>query len=189
VVTRNFLFKTKSHSPKHKLLLGMRWLQLISRKHLNAKNCLQMEMDVSFVWMQERVLESWIYLPKNHAALTAREIIIANNLKPEQSINANLNYIKKINFDNGTFIGIETSFSIRDSAINCFGLRYESQPNYLWQHQWLCDKRNQYKYRFQFSKWIKIITGASLLDNKKRWKWPKRNPFLTEKFTATWCFI
>jgi outer membrane receptor for ferrienterochelin and colicins len=39
----------------------------------------------------------------------AREIIIANNLKPEQSINANLNYIKKINFDNGTFIGIETS--------------------------------------------------------------------------------
>jgi outer membrane receptor for ferrienterochelin and colicins len=47
----------------------------------------------------------------DHAALTgAREIIIANNLKPEQSINANLNYIKKINFDNGTFIGIETSF-------------------------------------------------------------------------------
>jgi outer membrane receptor for ferrienterochelin and colicins len=48
---------------------------------------------------------------EDHAALTgAREIIIANNLKPEQSINANLNYIKKINFDNGTFMALKLLF-------------------------------------------------------------------------------
>jgi hypothetical protein len=35
--------------------------------------------------------------------------------------------------------------------------------------------RNQYKYRF-FSKWIKIITGASLLDNKTL-KMAEKNAF------------
>jgi outer membrane receptor for ferrienterochelin and colicins len=48
---------------------------------------------------------------EDHAALTgAREIIIANNLKPEQSINANLNYIKKINFDNGPLLALKLRF-------------------------------------------------------------------------------
>jgi hypothetical protein len=61
-------------------------LQLVSRKHLNTKN-LQMKLnDNNIIRLNAgtgfRVVN---YLP-NHAALTgAREIIIANNLKPEQS--------------------------------------------------------------------------------------------------------
>jgi outer membrane receptor for ferrienterochelin and colicins len=43
-------------------------------------------------------------------ALTgSREVIIMEELKPERSFNANLNFLKKIYTNNGTFIGLETT--------------------------------------------------------------------------------
>jgi outer membrane receptor for ferrienterochelin and colicins len=62
---------------------------------------------ISFVWIERVLGELFTEDPYFDWLL---EIIIANNLKPDNP-NANLNYIKKINFDNRTFIGIETSFS------------------------------------------------------------------------------
>jgi outer membrane receptor for ferrienterochelin and colicins len=126
---------------------------------------------------------------EDHAALSgARDVIIANNLKPEQSINANLNYIKKINFDNGTFIGIETSlFHTRFS--NKIISDYDTNPNQI-----IYDNINGYAISqgistnidFNFPNGLKIITGASLLDNKNVENGRKQTPILTEKFTATW---
>jgi outer membrane receptor for ferrienterochelin and colicins len=47
---------------------------------------------------------------EEHAALTgSREVIVLEELKPERSYNANLNYLKKMYTKNGTFIGLETS--------------------------------------------------------------------------------
>jgi outer membrane receptor for ferrienterochelin and colicins len=46
---------------------------------------------------------------EEHAALTgSREVIVLEELKPERSYNANLNYLKKMYTKNGTFIGLET---------------------------------------------------------------------------------
>jgi outer membrane receptor for ferrienterochelin and colicins len=45
-----------------------------------------------------------------HAALTgSRDVIVLEELKPERSFNANINYLKKIYTNNGNFIGLETS--------------------------------------------------------------------------------
>ncbi|RTZ02192.1 TonB-dependent receptor [Flavobacterium sp. RSP49] len=177
---------------KHKLLLGMRYdynsfhgniftPRLAYKWKLNDNNIIRLNTGTGF-----RVVNLFT---EDHAALTgAREVIIANNLKPEQSVNANLNYIKKINFDNGTFIGIETSlFHTRFS--NKIISDYVTDPNQI-----IYDNINGYAISqgisanidFNFPNGLKIITGASLLDNKNVQNGRKENPILTEKFTATW---
>jgi len=177
---------------KHKLLLGMRYdynsfhgsiltPRIAYKWKLNDNNIIRLNAGTGF-----RVVNLFT---EDHAALTgAREILIANNLKPEQSINANLNYIKKINFDNGTFIGIETSF-FHTRFSNKIVSDYDTNPNQI-----IYDNINGYAISqgistnidFNFPNGLKIITGASLLDNKNVENGRKETPFLTEKFTATW---
>ena len=177
---------------KHKLLLGMRYdyntfhgsiltPRIAYKWKLNDNNIIRLNAGTGF-----RVVNLFT---EDHAALTgAREIIIVNNLKPEQSINANLNYIKKINFDNGTFIGIETSF-FHTRFSNKIVSDYDTNPNQI-----IYDNINGYAISqgistnidFNFPNGLKIITGASLLDNKNVENGRKETPFLTEKFTATW---
>ena len=177
---------------KQKLLLGMRYdynsihgsiitPRIAYKWKLNDNNIIRLNAGTGF-----RVVNLFT---EDHAALTgAREIIIANNLKPEQSINANLNYIKKINFDNGTFVGIETSF-FHTRFSNKIISDYDTNPNQI-----IYNNINGYAISqgistnidFNFPNGLKIITGASLLDNKNVENKRKETPFLTEKFTATW---
>lgn len=177
---------------KQKLLLGMRYdynsfhgsiltPRIAYKWKLNDTNILRLNAGTGF-----RVVNLFT---EDHAALTgAREIVIANNLKPEQSINANLNYIKKINFSNGTFIGIETSvFHTRFG--NKIVSNYKTDPNKI-----IYDNINGYAISqgistnidVNFPNGLKIITGASFLDNKNVENGVKETPFLTENFTATW---
>ena len=177
---------------KQKLLLGMRYdynsfhgsiltPRLAYKWKLNDNNILRLNAGTGF-----RVVNLFT---EDHAALTgAREIVIANNLKPEQSINANLNYIKKINFSNGTFIGIETAlFHTRFS--NKIVSDYKTDPNKI-----IYDNINGYAISqgistnidVNFPNGLKIITGASFLNNKNVENGVKETPFLTENFTATW---
>jgi outer membrane receptor for ferrienterochelin and colicins len=92
---------------KQKLLLGMRYdYNSIHGSILTPRIAYKWKLNDNNIILNAgtgfRVVNLFT---EDHAALTgAREIIIANNLKPEQSINANLNYIKKINFDNGTLL-------------------------------------------------------------------------------------
>jgi outer membrane receptor for ferrienterochelin and colicins len=177
---------------KHKLLLGMRYdynsfhgsiltPRVAYKWKLNDNNIIRLNAGTGF-----RVVNLFT---EDHAALTgAREIVIANNLKPEKSINANLNYIKKINFDNGTFIGIETSF-FHTRFSNKIVSDYDTNPNQI-----IYDNISGYAISqgistnidFNFPNGLKIITGASLLDNKNVENGQKETPFLTENFTATW---
>lgn len=47
---------------------------------------------------------------EDHAALTgSRDVIIAEELEPEESFNVNLNFLKKIYGDNGTFVSLDAS--------------------------------------------------------------------------------
>jgi outer membrane receptor for ferrienterochelin and colicins len=177
---------------KHKLLLGMRYdynsfhgsiltPRLAYKWKLNDNNILRLNAGTGF-----RVVNLFT---EDHAALTgAREIVIANNLKPEQSINANLNYIRKINFIDGTFIGIETAlFHTRFG--NKIVSDYITDPNKI-----IYDNINGYAISqgistnidVNFPNGLKIITGASLLNNKNVENGVKETPFLTENFTATW---
>ena len=177
---------------KHKLLLGMRYdynsfhgsiltPRVAYKWKLNDNNILRLNAGTGF-----RVVNLFT---EDHAALTgAREIVVANNLKPEQSINVNLNYIKKINFSNGTFIGIETAlFHTRFS--NKIVSDYKTDPNKI-----IYDNINGYAISqgistnidVNFPNGLKIITGASFLNNINVENGVKETPFLTENFTATW---
>ena len=126
---------------------------------------------------------------EDHAALTgSRDVVIANDLNPEKSINANLNYIQKINFSNGTFIGIETTaFYTRFS--NKIISDYETDPNKI-----IYDNIDGYAISqgistnvdVNFTNGLKFILGATILDNKNVENGISERPFLTENFTGTW---
>ncbi len=126
---------------------------------------------------------------EDHAALTgSRDVIIKNDLKPEQSVNVNLNYIQKINFGNGTFMGIETTaFYTRFS--NKIISDYETNPNEI-----IYDNIDGYAISqgistnidLNFPSGLKFIVGATVLDNKNVENGVSERPFLTENFTGTW---
>ena len=179
-------------SEKHKLLAGLRYdynsdhgnivtPRLAYKFKINDNNIIRFNTGTGF-----RVVNLFT---EDHAALTgSREVIIKSNLNPEQSINANLNYIKKVNFNNGTFIGIETTiFYTRFS--NKIISDFESDPNKI-----IYDNIDGYAISqgisanidVNFPNGIKVIAGATLLDNQNVENGISERPLLTERFTATW---
>ncbi len=187
-----FLQDEIAFNEKNKLLLGLRYdynsihgsivtPRIAYKLKINENNIVRLNAGTGF-----RVVNLFT---EDHAALTgSREVEIKNDLKPEQSINVNLNYIKKFNFENGTFIGIETSaFFTRFS--NKIVNDYQSDPNKI-----IYDNINGYAISqgitsnmdINFTNGLKIITGVSFLDNKNVQDGKSEIPFLTERFTATW---
>ncbi|MBZ4044023.1 TonB-dependent receptor [Flavobacterium hibisci] len=179
-------------SPKSQILLGMRYdynsihgsiltPRIAYRFKANENTIFRLNAGTGF-----RVVNLFT---EDHAALTgSRDVVIANNLNPEQSVNVNLNYIQKINFGNGTFMGIETTaFYTRFS--NKIISDYESDPNKI-----IYDNIEGYALSqgistnidLNFPSGLKFIVGATLLDNKNVENGISETPFLTEKFTGTW---
>ena len=177
---------------KNKLLLGLRYdynsfhgsiftPRMAYKLKLNDNNIIRLNAGTGF-----RVVNLFT---EDHASLTgSREVVIKNNLKPEQSINVNLNYIKKFNFENGTFIGLETSaFYTRFS--NKIINDYLTNPNQI-----IYDNINGYAISqgittnldVNFANGLKIITGVSILDNRNVENGTSVIPVLTERFTGTW---
>lgn len=179
-------------SPKSQVLLGMRYdynsihgsiftPRFAYRFKANENTIFRLNAGTGF-----RVVNLFT---EDHAALTgSRDVIILSDLKPEQSINVNLNYIQKINFGNGTFMGIETTaFYTRFS--NKIISDYETDPNKI-----IYDNIDGYAISrgistnvdLNFQSGLKFIVGATVLDNKNVENGISERPFLTENFTATW---
>ena len=179
-------------SPKSQILLGARYdynsihgsiftPRLAYRFKANENSIFRFNAGTGF-----RVVNLFT---EDHAALTgSRDVVVANNLNPEKSINANLNYIQKINFSNGTFIGIETTaFYTRFS--NKIISDYETDPNKI-----IYDNIDGYAISqgistnvdVNFTNGLKFILGATVLDNKNVENGISERPFLTENFTGTW---
>ncbi|KAF2515517.1 TonB-dependent receptor [Flavobacterium zhairuonense] len=179
-------------SPKSQVLLGMRYdynsihgsiftPRFAYRFKANENTIFRLNAGTGF-----RVVNLFT---EDHAALTgSRDVVIANDLKPEKSVNVNLNYIQKINFGNGTFMGIETTaFYTRFS--NKIISDYESDPNKI-----IYDNIDGYALSqgistnvdLNFPSGLKFIVGATVLDNKNVQNGISERPFLTENFTATW---
>ncbi|WP_100842652.1 TonB-dependent receptor domain-containing protein [Flavobacterium sp. 5] len=187
-----FLQDEITFSEKHKILLGIRYdynsihgniftPRFAYKWKINNNNILRFNTGTGF-----RVVNLFT---EDHAALTgSREVVITNNLDPEKSINANLNYIKKIYFDNGTFVGIETTaFYTRFS--NKIVSDYETDPNKI-----IYDNINGYALSqgiscntdINFTNGLKFILGATYMDVSNVENGIKTRPFLTENFTGTW---
>ncbi len=179
-------------SPKSQVLLGMRYdynsihgsiftPRFAYRFKANENTIFRLNAGTGF-----RVVNLFT---EDHAALTgSRDVVIANNLNPEKSVNVNLNYIQKINFGNGTFMGIETTaFYTRFS--NKIISDYETDPNKI-----IYDNIDGYAISqgistnvdLNFPSGLKFIVGATVLDNKNVENGISQRPFLTENFTGTW---
>lgn len=187
-----FLQDEITFTEKHKILLGLRYdynsihgnivtPRFAYKLKFNDNNILRFNAGTGY-----RVVNLFT---EDHAALTgSREVVIANNLNPEKSINANINYIKKIYFNSGTFIGIETTaFHTRFS--NKIIADYDTDPNKI-----IYDNIDGYAVSqgistnidVNFNNGLKLIAGATIMDVSNIENGVRERPYLTEKFTATW---
>ncbi len=126
---------------------------------------------------------------EDHAALTgAREVVITEALNPERSANLNLNYLKKIYADNGTFIGIDVSaFYTRFS--NQILPDYDTNPNQI-----IYDNLNGKSVSQGISanletvlpNGLRFLVGATYQDVSQTENGISTQQILTESFTGTW---
>jgi outer membrane receptor for ferrienterochelin and colicins len=126
---------------------------------------------------------------EEHAALTgSREVIVLEELKPERSFNANLNYLKKIYTNNGTFIGLETTAWYTRFS-NSIIPDYDSNPNQIIYKNldgYAVTKGISTNVDMVFNNGLKLILGATYMDVSKTENNTTTQQILTEKISATW---
>lgn len=126
---------------------------------------------------------------EDHAALTgAREVIIAEELKPERSVNVNLNYLKKVYADNGTFVGIEAS-AFYTHFSNVILPDYDTNPNQIIYDN--LDGKSVSKgvsanIDLVLPNGLKFLVGATWQDVSNTENGVTSRQILTESITGTW---
>lgn len=126
---------------------------------------------------------------EEHAALTgAREVVIVEELKPERSINVNLNYLKKIYSNNGTFIGIDAS-AFYTHFSNIILPDYDTNPNQIIYDNLDGKSVSQgvsANLDMVFANGLRFLVGATWLDVSNTENGIRERQILTESFTGTW---
>jgi outer membrane receptor for ferrienterochelin and colicins len=183
-----------SLAEKHKLLLGMRYdynsnhgniltPRFAYKWTLNENNILRLNAGTGF-----RVVSLFT---EDHAALTgSREVVITEQLKPERSYNANLNFIKKFYFESGNFMSMDAS-AWYTHFNNQIIPDYFSNPNqiiYSNLQGYGVSRGLSANFEMTFTNGLQVLAGTSLLEvfSKNESSDKKIRPFLNEKWTATW---
>jgi outer membrane receptor for ferrienterochelin and colicins len=183
-----------SLAEKHKLLLGMRYdynsnhgniltPRFAYKWTLNENNILRLNAGTGF-----RVVSLFT---EDHAALTgSREVVITEQLKPERSYNANLNFIKKFYFESGNFMSMDAS-AWYTHFNNQIIPDYFSNPNqiiYSNLQGYGVSRGLSANFEMTFTTGLQVLAGTSLLEvfSKNESSDKKIRPFLNEKWTATW---
>lgn len=181
-----------SFSKKHSLLLGLRYdydkrhgsiitPRSAYRWKVTDNDILRLNLGTGF-----RVVNLFT---EEHAALTgSRDVIIAEELKPEQSININLNYLKKIYSDNGLMVNLELS-GFYTHFSNAIIPDYDTNPNQI-----IYDnlkgksvaKGFSGNLDFVFPNGLKSTLGATLQDVSNTENGITTKQILTENFSGTW---
>jgi len=178
---------------KHKLLLGFRYdynsahgniytPRMGYKWTINDKNSIRLNTGTGY-----RVVNLF---SEDHRSLTgSRKVTILGKLEPEQSYNANLNYLKKIYTPNGTFIGLDATafYTYFKNKINS---DIDSDPSKI-----IFQNESNYSVSsgisanadIAFNNGFKIMLGGTYLDafNMKD-NGEKEVPLKTERFTGTW---
>lgn len=176
----------------HKLLLGFRYdfnsvhgniytPRFAYKWSVNDKNIIRLNAGTGF-----RVVNLFT---EEHAALTgARTVEVKEELKPERTYNVNLNYLKKMYVQNGTFIGLDAT-----AWYTYFNNRivpdFETDPNKI-----IYDNLNGYAVSkgvslnvdVAFVNGLKILAGGTVQDVSTREDGVRQQQLLTEKFTGVW---
>jgi len=177
---------------KHKVLLGARYdynnnhgsiftPRLAYKWKINDNNILRFNTGTGF-----RIVNLFT---EEHAALTgSREVIVLEELKPERSFNANLNYLKKIYTKNGNFIGLETTAWYTRFS-NSIIPDYDTNPNQIIYKNldgYAVTKGISTNVDMVFNNGLKMILGATYMDVSKTENNTTTQQILTEKISATW---
>lgn len=179
-------------SQRHKLLLGFRYdhnnihgniftPRIAYKLSVNDNTIFRLNAGTGF-----RVVNLFT---EDHAALTgARDVIILNDLKPEKSYNVNLNFIKKIYFNSGAFLGLDAT-AFYTYFTNRIVPDYETNPNQI-----IYDNLNGHAVSKGISlnadlnlpNGLKFILGGTLMENTLTENGITEQQMLTEKFMGTW---
>lgn len=126
---------------------------------------------------------------EEHAALTgSRDVIVTENLNPEKSFNVNLNYLKKIRFENASSLGFEISAWFTHFS-NQIIPDYDTNPNqiiYKNLNGFSETKGVSMNIDYMSNFGLKAILGASILNSENTKDGVTSIPILTEKYSANW---
>ena len=176
----------------HKILLGARYdynsnhgniftPRFAYKWKINNNNILRFNTGTGF-----RIVNLFT---EEHAALTgSREVIVLEDLKPERSYNANLNYLKKIYTNNGNFIGVETT-AWYTHFTNSIIPDYDTNPNQIIYKNldgYAVTKGISSNIDMVFNNGLKFILGATFMDVSKVENGKRTPQILTEKISGTW---
>ena len=126
---------------------------------------------------------------EEHAALTgAREVIIKDELNPEESYNITLNYLKKLYLKNGMYFAIDTS-AWYTYFTNAIIPDYDTNPNQIIYDN--LDGFSQssglsFNIDAVFGSGIRASIGATYQDVSKTENGIKTPQILTEKYSGVW---
>ena len=181
-----------SLAKKHSLLLGLRYDY--DRRHgsiytprtayrwkISDNDILRLNAGTGF-----RVVNLFT---EEHAALTgAREVVITEALKPERSYNVNLNYLKKIYIDNGTFASLDAS-AFYTHFSNIILPDYDTDPNQIIYNNLDGKSISQgvsANVDVVFPNGLKILVGATYQDVSSTENGIEKQQILTESISGTW---
>ncbi|WP_430907188.1 TonB-dependent receptor [Maribacter sp. 2-571] len=126
---------------------------------------------------------------EDHAALTgARDVIVTEALEPERSFNFNLNFLKKIYGDNGTFANIDASVFYTNFS-NAILPDYDTDPNQIIYDNLDGTSVSQgvsANIDVVFPSGLKFLLGATFQDVSQTENGIRRRQILTESYTGTW---
>jgi outer membrane receptor for ferrienterochelin and colicins len=126
---------------------------------------------------------------EDHAALTgAREVVFTEALKPEQSVNVNLNVVQKFYTKNQTYINLDGSIFYTYFS-NRIVPDYETNPNkiiYANLDGQAISKGVSLNADIVLKNGVKIMGGATLMDVSIEENGIKERQLLTENFTGVW---
>jgi outer membrane receptor for ferrienterochelin and colicins len=177
---------------QHKLLLGLRYdynkdhgniftPRFAYKWSLSDQDILRLNAGTGF-----RVVNLFT---EEHAALTgAREVVIAEQLAPEQSYNLNLNYTRKTYLPQGGFVGFELA-AWYTHFTNVIYPDYETNANQIIYDN--LDGRAVTKgistnIDVTLSNGLSLLLGATFMDVTTEENDIKKRQILTEQFTGTW---
>ncbi len=181
-----------SLAKKHSLLLGLRYdydsrhgsiytPRAAYRWKMNNNDILRLNAGTGF-----RVVNLFT---EEHAALTgARDVIVTEELSPERSFNVNVNYLKKIYADNGTFASIDASLFYTNFS-NAILPDYDTNPNQI-----IYDNLNgksisqgvSANIDVVFPSGFRFLLGGTFQDVKQIENGVSTRQILTESYTGTW---
>ena len=178
--------------PTQKLLLGVRYdvnsmhgsiftPRLGYKWSLNNNNILRINSGTGY-----RIVNIFT---EDHAALTgSREVIIDENIDPERTYNANINFNSSIRTKKSGYIGIDftafytyfTNKIIADYETNSNEIRYANLNSYA------VSQGISLKFDVNIIRNLKIQVGGTLMDVSSFEEGEKQQQILTEKFSGTW---